>query len=367
IIIDQIIKCAIHAGARHSEGGEFTQRALLNNKLNLTQAEAVHDVITAQTQAALQRCMAQLTGTLSHHLETIETSLVHLICLMEASFEFLEEEQRDTSFSQTVTKNIEHLLELLNPLESSAKDTSVLRRGIRIALAGPTNAGKSTLFNRLLQKDRAIVNQAAGTTRDSIEAETAAYGQLWSLVDTAGLHNSDDVIEQEGIIRSKKEIEHADIVVFVIDNTKTTKQTTVETIKRLVQKHKEKLIVAFNKIDQDHQNNTQQLTPKNIKTIKISAQTGRGIADLVEVIKNKIKHLFDHAKSPFLLNQRQRSIICELSKIVKDVHTKAEQETEYEILVCHLKDSLKSIYGLMGKELERNVIDKIFKTFCVGK
>ncbi|MFC1854574.1 tRNA uridine-5-carboxymethylaminomethyl(34) synthesis GTPase MnmE, partial [Candidatus Dependentiae bacterium] len=258
-IIDQIIRCAIKSGARSAQGGEFTQRAVLNEKISLSQAEAVHDIIKSNTQVALQKSMAQLKGTLSKHLDTIEKKIIELVSLFEAGFEFLEEEQRDTGFSKLLTNKIDEIEKYLEPLIKSASNEARVREGIRIVIAGSPNAGKSTLFNSLLRQNRAIVSNISGTTRDSIEAFTSDYGQFWGLIDTAGLRKSEDKIEKEGISRSLDEANRADIVVLLLDSSKKHETKDVRPYKELISKHKEKVVIALNKGDLE-----QKLDPQKI-------------------------------------------------------------------------------------------------------
>ena len=204
-IIEKIMTCAIIHGARHAQAGEFSKRAFLNGKIDLIQAEALNELIHAPTERALQTSLAQLKGSLSHYLSTLETDLVTLIGLVESSFEFLEEEQRDLSINQLIQAKLHALYAKIKELKNNFNQQKHIKQGIRITLIGTVNAGKSTLFNALLNQERAIVADLEGTTRDSIEATLYKKGNFWLLIDTAGLRNTDDQIEQQGIQRSMQD------------------------------------------------------------------------------------------------------------------------------------------------------------------
>ena len=200
-IIEEIINLAIANGARLAQQGEFTKRAVFNGKIDLVQAEAINELIHAQTQLALKQSLAQLTGSFSHCLASLEKELLKALALSEASFEFLDEEM---DFAPQIQALISSLQNTITGIKKTFNQQQQIRQGIRIAIIGSVNAGKSSLFNALLNQDRAIVSAIAGTTRDAIEAGVYTKGNYWTLVDTAGLRQTHDIIEQEGIKRSLK-------------------------------------------------------------------------------------------------------------------------------------------------------------------
>ena len=200
-IIEAIIARLCKLGARHARPGEFTQRAVENGKLDLLQAEALHDLIMAPSRALAQTSLAQLEGSLSHVIATVETDLISLASLVEASFEFSEEEHIDLDFDSIVRERVQTVLSTIKKTCAGQSSIAQLREGIRIALVGSVNAGKSTLLNALLGRNRAIVSDQAGTTRDSIEASISDGQYSWTFIDTAGLRET-DAIEKEGIVRT---------------------------------------------------------------------------------------------------------------------------------------------------------------------
>ncbi len=218
-LVEEIIAHAINHGARLAQQGEFARRAVLNEKIDLVQAEAINELIHANTQLALKKSLAQLEGSFSHWIESIEQKLIKALALSEASFEFIDEE--DLEFNQQINTIITKTLDTIARLKHTFDQQQQIREGIRIAIIGSVNAGKSSLFNALLKKDRAIVTSIAGTTRDVIEAGLYKNNNYWTLIDTAGLRQTENIIEQKGIERSHKEAELADIILLVIDGSRT--------------------------------------------------------------------------------------------------------------------------------------------------
>ena len=215
-IIDKIIQQAILYGARAAGPGEFTKRAFLSGKVDLVQAESINEIIGAQTQLALKKAMSQLKGSFSNYIQKLEEEINALLGIVEASFEFLDEEQRDLDFDGMIKNKIDELLADIEKIKINYDQQQQIREGVRISFLGAVNAGKSTLFNVLLKKDRSIVTEIAGTTRDSIECGIYRSGNFWTLVDTAGLRKTKNVIEKQGIDRSWNEAKLADIVLLVI-------------------------------------------------------------------------------------------------------------------------------------------------------
>ena len=212
-IIEEIIALAIKHGARIAENGEFAKRSFLNNKIDLMQAEAINDLIHSNNQQTLKKSLSQLEGSLSNWIDEIEKVLVKCLAFSEASFEFLDEEEIE--FKDKILNDVLKLEKKIQTLKANFSQQQQIKEGLRIALIGSVNAGKSSLFNALLKKNRAIVTSQAGTTRDSIEAGIYTKNHYFTLVDTAGIRKTDNVIEEEGIKRSFEEAEKADILLLV--------------------------------------------------------------------------------------------------------------------------------------------------------
>lgn len=366
-IVNKIIEQAVMHGAHHAQKGEFTKRAVLNQKIDLLQAEAINDLITAQNETALKKSMSQLRGTLSHHTEKIEAELIALLGNVEASFEFLDEEQRDIGLDNSIRSKLDKLIKRTDFIISDFSQQQHIRRGIRIALVGSTNVGKSTLFNRLVKEQRAIVTNIPGTTRDAIETSCYKEGNFWLFVDTAGLRKTKDEIEQKGIDRSWQEAAQSDIILLVFDSTKRMSEKDAALYEKIQSLYPEKVIMTANKIDSL---SNKVLAPQPFdceKAIPLSAKTSDGVDSLEKEIKSRINQLFSSAQSPFLLNQRQYDIILGLNNKLKHLRKRNNGEIHYEIMAYHLKNLISLVSELTGKTINEQMMDSIFSSFCVGK
>src|SRR3990172_1810525 len=246
-IVQNILSTAINAGARLAQEGEFSRRAVLNNKIDIVQAEAINDLIHANTQLALKQSLSQLEGSFTQWIASIEKQLIKALALSEASFEFLDEENME--FNLQIKEIIEHVLATSNNLKTTFNQQQQIRSGIRIAIIGSVNAGKSSLFNALLNAERAIVTNIAGTTRDAIEAGLYKNGNYWTLIDTAGLRTTNDIIEQLGIKRSHEEAHKADIIVLVFDGSQKLSTAETAVYQQLLNDYHDKIIIITNKSD----------------------------------------------------------------------------------------------------------------------
>ncbi|KKP24274.1 MAG: tRNA modification GTPase MnmE [candidate division TM6 bacterium GW2011_GWF2_28_16] len=368
-IIENIINESILAGARLAKLGEFTQRAFLNGKIDLVQAESINDLIHAQTELAVKKSMLQVKGSLSNFILEIEESLLYILALTEGSFEFFEQEVQDLDINNLIKNNINNLLEKLNNLKNNFNVQQQIKNGIKISLIGLVNAGKSTLFNSILGHDRAIVTQVAGTTRDVIESSLYKNGNFWQLTDTAGLRETNDVIEKEGITRSLEQAEISDIILLVVDSSCKLTKEQIKIYKQIIDKYKQKIIFVANKFD--IKDSTEILnylkTVFDVNFLPVSGKNKFGVNLLEIEIENIIQKNFAELRSPFLLNKRQLNLIIELIDGIKFIENNLLKNFEYEIVAHHVKSLLESVLELTGKNVNEKMLDKIFKDFCIGK
>jgi len=361
-IIEQVIQQAISHGAHQAQRGEFTKRAFLHDKIDLLQAEAINDLISAQNELALKKSMAQLKGTLSDHIHQIEQDLISLVATTEASFEFLDEEQRDIDFDSIIKEKIKQLIEKTNTINANFSVQQQIKQGIRIALLGSVNVGKSTLFNALVNKERAIVTDSPGTTRDAIETTIYKHGNFWLFIDTAGLRNTNDEIEQKGIDQTWQEAAQSDIILLVSDVTQQAKQENV-LYKQIQKQFGEKVLMVVNKIDQlDKAMNANQEN-----SVWVSGKEKMGIDVLEQAINKKIANLFEYAQAPFLLNKRHHNVIFQLNQKLKTIVQECTNSIQYELVAYQLKEMLELVAQLTGKTISERIMDNVFKSFCVGK
>jgi tRNA modification GTPase len=359
-ILETIIARAIEAGARLAHAGEFSKRAVINKKIDLIQAEAIKDLIHANSQEGIKRSLAQLEGTLSHDIHNLEQKLVKALALSEASFEFIDEESME--FGSQIKNIITGVTDQIAQLRKSFAQQKQIREGVRIALIGSVNAGKSSLFNTLIGSDRAIVTNQAGTTRDVIEAGLYKDGLYWTLIDTAGLRQTEDTIEAAGIERSYKEAQKADIVLLVIDGTAQLRTAEKEVYKNLLEQYESKIITIQSKSDMPGIN--QNLTTDYLK---VSAYQPESISKLDHMLKAKVSKLFAQDGSAHLLTTRQHSLLLALDQKLGTILPLLEGLIEYELVSHHLQEALSGLAELTGKSISEQGMDTVFREFCVGK
>jgi len=373
IIINNIIKTCLNNGAELAQRGEFSQQAFINKKIDLIQAEAINELILSNNSLAIKKSLSQLDGSFSSWLNILEQKLIKCLTLCEASFEFLDEE--DIEFNQeikaiilNINLEIEKLLKTFNQQES-------LKSGIRVAIIGPPNAGKSSLFNKFLNKNRAIVTNTPGTTRDTIEASKFLNDYAVTFIDTAGIRETNNNIEQAGIKRSSEEIVNADIVLLVLDLNNNLNSKDLKYYLDILKNNKNKTLLILNKLDLDINLDLNILSDnKNINLnniIKISVNKNLNINTLDNKINNILNNkLSDSNSTPFLVNQRHYLILDSLKNQVQNIIKILNQNKEfidYEILALDLNNCLQTLSEFTGKTITEKTLDNIFKEFCVGK
>jgi len=393
-IIEKIIELAIAAGARHAHNGEFTRRAVLNNKIDMVQAESINELIHANTQVSLKQAMAQVNGSFSHWIGGLEKNILKALAFCEASFEFLDEE---ITFDQQIKTFLQETLDTIHQVKLTFDKQQHIRQGIRIAIIGSVNVGKSSIFNALLHQQRAIVTNIAGTTRDVIEAGVYKNGNYWTLIDTAGLRETADIIEQEGITRSFEQAQLADIILLAFDRSRELTSRETEVYAKIIREHEEKIIYVHNKADLPAHasfgdstlaGNLDPLVTNigqdtRIKAIAVSARpetnyinaghtpTGQaniGIDKLEQEVESKIQAIFAAVTSPFLLNKRHHHILLALEKdLIHILSFFDNAQIPYELVAYHLNDALAHLSDLTGKTVSEQAMDAIFREFCVGK
>lgn len=374
-IIQKIISQAIKHGARFAENGEFARRAVLNNKIDLVQAEAINELIRANTQLALKQALSQVQGSFSNWISEIEKELVRILAWCQATFEFLDEE---VDFNDQIKNLIIKVHQNIKRTKSMFDIQKHIKEGIRVAIIGSVNAGKSSIFNKILNQNRAIVTDIAGTTRDAIEAGLTLNENYCTLIDTAGIRQTFDIIEQEGIKRSFQEAAKADIVLLVLDNSRSLTLQEEEVYKDLLNKYLKKVILIANKSDiknsnYDRFNNLfDNLVDNNdIELIKISTliNVKENFNKLLRAINLKIEKIFSSIGSPFLLNERHFNILRTVEeKIYTILNTFDNYDAlHYELIVYNITEIIELLSGLTGKSISESGLDMVFKEFCVGK
>ena len=358
-VLRKLLETIIESNARLAEPGEFTKRAFLNGKMDLIQAEAVQDLIQSNSEESALSAVRSLTGEFSAKINKILSELVSLRVFVEATIDFSDEEI-DFLESHEVSNKLDSLKKSLIDILNTATQGAILRDGIHVAIAGKPNAGKSSLLNTLTKQSSAIVTHIAGTTRDVLKETIYVEGMPVHIIDTAGLHNSDDVIEQEGIRRAHKEINNADLVLLVYDSRDSELDLTI-----LPDSVKDKpKIVIKNKID------LVDLKPRihkvdNLMEIAISAKNGEGI-DLVRGALSEFAGLNSNIEGVFLARKRHINAIEETLVFISNAIEQLEQGSS-ELVAEDLRQAGLQLNQVTGEFSSDDLLGEIFTSFCIGK
>jgi tRNA modification GTPase len=360
VVLDLLLLRGLELGARLAEPGEFTQRAFLSGRLDLTQAEAVRDLIDAQTLTQARQAASQLGGALSRRIAPVKQSLVELIALLEAGIDFGEDDI-DVTPAEAITRRIDALLPLLHALEGSFARGRIVHDGLTMAIVGRPNVGKSSLFNRLVERDRAIVTATPGTTRDLVTERISLGGIPLELVDTAGLREGREEAEQLGIARTREALADAALVLVVLDATQPVND---EERGLLEAAHTRPSVVALNKADLAGVERPDGL--EGLQALSTSALTGEGISAL----RSRIVELATGgaaAEPGSLTNLRQhRSIQTGIAALL-DASNANAQSIPHEMILLDLYRGLWALDSLTGQTTPDDILNLIFSTFCIGK
>jgi tRNA modification GTPase len=361
VLLDHILRQCLFAGARLAEPGEFTQRAFLSGRLDLTQAEAVHDLIEASTLHQARIAAQQLGGSLSRQITPVKQQLITLIAALEAGIDFAEDDI-DLLPSNEITAQIQAIQTPLTALEQTFSYGRIVRDGFTLAIVGRPNAGKSSIFNRLIQRDRAIVTATPGTTRDPITERVSIDGIPVELIDTAGLRDSADEAESIGIAKSREAMAEADIVLLVLDATTSLHEEDEAAIASLTTRP---LLIAINK--HDLAPNPSLVTKTAHTSIETSALTGTGIAELRHAILSFITVGNPNSETALLTNIRQQQAVAvSLTALTQAQHAIAGT-LPHEMLLLDLYEALHALDSLTGVTTNDDIINLIFSKFCIGK
>jgi tRNA modification GTPase len=362
----KILELVLSCGARLAEPGEFTKRAFLNGRIDLTQAEAVLDVITARNEKALRLANAQLSGALGEEIRQIVEELKRLLAEVEASIDFSEDGEDIVELEIRFEKLREKILNPIQKLLTNYDDGHFFRDGLHLVIVGRPNVGKSSLMNRLLNKERAIVTPVPGTTRDTIEEALNIQGVAVLLADTAGVHDSADLVETIGIQRTEKIAQEADLILFVID---AAAGVTAED-EDLYEKIKEKpIILVINKIDiEDGENITPALERWRLKaTVRTSVLFDEGIECLKEKIYESISSVTEEDEGWLVPNLRQREML-QKSFIAAEIAEKGiNNGYSMDLVAIDLREAISALNQVVGEDPQIDILEEIFSRFCVGK
>ncbi len=364
-LLKKILSIAIQNGARLAEPGEFTKRAFLNGRIDLTQAEAVSDLIYSTNEQALKASISQLRGSLFNIIESYRKELLQSTAYLEAALDDPENYSLD-GFSDTLFSNVNNILNGLSDLVKSSDNGRIIKEGIKTAIVGKPNAGKSSLLNALLGENRAIVTNIAGTTRDTLEEYVKCNDLCLHLIDTAGIRNTDNSVEILGVERAIQAVSQADLVIYVVDASVPLDDSDDKIIKMLVDK---RTIILLNKSDLPILITKEEIQKHiNSYVIDASVKEMTGIEDL----KNLIQEIFmkkeiDYNHEIVITNLRHKNLLLNAIDSLKSVITSIESKVPEDLYTIDLMNAYRELGLIIGEEISDDLINEIFRKFCMGK
>jgi tRNA modification GTPase len=364
-VSSRILGLVLDHGARLAEPGEFTRRAFMNGRIDLSQAEAVADLISAASDKALQAAIMQLKGHLSKKITRLYDRLLFVLGQVEAAIDFPEEgldfQKREASISE-----LKQVREEISDLISTYKQGKISREGASVALLGKPNVGKSSLLNALLQEDRAIVTPHPGTTRDTLEEKVRIKDTHINIIDSAGLRKYPEIIEQEGIRRTRSAIENADLTLVIFDRSKPLDENDDLICKEV---HDKSTLIIINKCDLREQWSVENLKEK-IKTdtlVFVSAKEQSGLDSLIDAIYNCVINTEKSGEAVFISRERHRLNLVQASSSLEKTLVSLENQLSEEFVAIDLSIAMNHLATILGKVVEDELLDQIFNSFCIGK
>ena len=366
VSVREILKVLLSEGVRQAEEGEFTKRAFLNGRIDLTQAEAIIDIIDAKTEQSLEVAVNQLDGTLSKYIRALRDELIAMIAHLEVTIDYPEEDIEDVS-AQEVRMGLAPILEKMDTLLATAQRGKLLRDGVMVSIIGRPNAGKSSLMNALLREDRAIVTNIPGTTRDSIEEFLTIQGIPVRLIDTAGIRETEDIVESMGVEKARQYLDKADVVVLVIDGSKPLEPEEQELLQLITNRPS---IIFLNKADRAQCVSKEEIAALGTFTeiVTISAAQGEGMDEMARVITSLVQGGSVQASHEAMLSNVRHITLMEQAKVSLDQSILAiDSGMPIDLIVTDIRAAWELLGDITGESLRESMVDELFKRFCLGK
>ena len=362
--LESILQLILRSGARMANPGEFTERAFVNGRIDLAQAEAVMDVIQAKSRAGLTSAVSQLEGRLSKVINKTRNELTELVTRLEVMIDYPEEDLEDIAVPDVsgalkgMQKKLQHMLE-------ESQSGRMIRDGVMAAIAGTPNAGKSSLLNRLLQEERAIVTDVPGTTRDVLEEWITLRGIPVCLVDTAGIRETDDTVEKIGVSRARQYLDRADIILAVIDSSRPLTEEDKDILQSVAGKN---VIVVLNKTDLPPVVTSKDLSPYGFLLCPISASTGKGLDELKDMLLQEVlKGGFTDGPSALLTNTRHIELVRQSAEALNRAQQSLQDGMPLDCAVVDIRQAWDALGSITGHTVHDDIVEEIFSRFCLGK
>jgi tRNA modification GTPase len=364
VIMRQLLDLIQSRGGRLAGPGEFTLRACKNGKLNLSQAEAIRDLINARTMVAAKQASRQLRGELSKALESCKSDLIHVIVVLESALEFVEDDLPQVQIDE-VTNRLKGVLQTLKNLAGTYSAGHLLREGLRVTIVGRPNVGKSSVFNKLVKLNRAIVTEVPGTTRDTISESISIDGVPITLTDTAGLRDTLELVEAIGVERTRQAIVDADLLLIVIDGSM---ELTEEDYLVLREAATATHVIAVNKCDLPTATAwNDELKVESESVVHVSALTGAGVAELSAAILNPFSGRDSSSNGLLITDSRHHDLLVRAAQSVGESLRLLEDDASEELVLVGLHNALKFLGEITGETTSEDILGEIFSTFCIGK
>jgi len=364
----KVLEICLTEGARLAEPGEFTKRAFLNGRIDLSQAESVLDIVQAKTEKALKMAVKVQRGQLSKRILSLRQQLVDILSLLEVEIDFADEEEIEITPQKEKEKNIDSLIRKIQELLERAKTSQVYREGVKIVIAGKANVGKSSLLNSLLERERAIVSHIPGTTRDTIEETINIKGFPVRIIDTAGLGAVRDFLEEKSAQKTHSSLSEADIILLMVDGSSSLKKEDEEVFSVVKNLNKEILLV-INKIDlplKIEKNKLKENFPC-LNPVETSATEGTGLDKLKNEIANLILKKVHPSGEDIMVNVRQKNCLKRTKECLLRAKEGLKNHLSEEFLAVEIREAIGHLDEITGQRLGEEVLDRIFSNFCIGK
>ena len=372
LAMKKVLEAVIHAGARPAEPGEFTKRAFLNGRIDLSQAEAVIDVITSENEYALQSSISQLKGSVKNRIKEIREKIIYHTAFIETALDDPEHISVD-GYGEVLKEAAEEVIDQLKELIDSSDDGRIMKEGIQTVILGKPNAGKSSLLNILAGHDRAIVTDIEGTTRDVLEEQIRLQGLTLNIIDTAGIRQTDDIVEKMGVDKAKEYAKEADLIIYVVDASRNLDENDEKIFDLIYDK---RTVILLNKSDLDtvvteemiRERISQKGVQKQIPVIAISAKEEQGIKELENTVKAMfLKGDLSFNEEVYITNARQKNALVNARESMKKVIFSIDAGMPEDFYSIDLMDAYESLGNITGESIGEDLVNEIFSKFCMGK
>ncbi len=362
---NRVLELLLEKGCRLAEPGEFTKRAFLNGRIDLLEAEAIMDMIEAKTETQRKLATNQIEGKTSTLINELRNDMIQIISNINVNIDYPEYDDVDIITNDILIPKINKLKEKINKILKESENGKIIKNGINTSIIGKPNVGKSSLLNALLQEDKAIVTNIAGTTRDIVEGQISINGILLNMIDTAGIRETEDIVEAKGVEKSLKIMEESDLILFMLNNNEELSRETLDLLKKISNK---KYLILINKIDLEKKLDIKDINIDKDKIIELSIINNKGLDEL----KEKIQKLFNlnelETKDPtYLSNARSISILKRCLKSIEDIEKSLKNQIPIDMIELDIKNIWEELGKINGSSYEEELLDEMFSRFCLGK